>query len=168
MMGLSRRLDPRVEAALGEAAGERLLGWGTLAGGAVVVCTDQSIRFPDDRRVPWDLVIRASWSEEFLDLVVQSELGAVGEHVRLRFDQPGPVPAVVRERVEWSVVASQPVQLRHPDGRAGSAVLNARRSPQDGRVRWAVVFDRQLDSQDQGWRTAADTALSQLRAQLGV
>ncbi len=167
-MGMRRRLDPRVEHRLGEAPGERLLGWGTLADGAVVVCTDQAIRFPNDRCVPWDLVVRGSWSEEFLDLVVQEEPGAAGEHVRLRFDEPGQVPAVVRERVEWTVVTSHLADLRHPDGRAGSALLNARRSPRTGQIRWAVVFDRTLDPRDPGWRAAADAAVSRLRSQLGV
>lgn len=163
-----RTLDERAAEVLERAPGERLLAWGELVDGDVAVCTDQAIHFPVGRRAPWDLVIRGAWSEEFLDLVVQPAPGAAGEQVRLRFDEPGQVPAVVRERVQWTVVGSHRVGLVHPDGRSGSAMLNARRSPRSGEVRWAVVFDPDLDAKDPGWRSAADSALSELRAQLGV
>lgn len=167
-MGLRRGLDPRVQQALSGSKDERLLAWGELIDGTVAVCTDRALHFPADRRVPWDLVIRAAWSEEFLDLVFQAAPGAATEEVRLRFEVPGKVPAVVRERVEWSVVGSHHVQLTHPDRRTGGATLNGRRAPDTGEVRWAVVFDSGIDPADPGWRTAADAALSRLRDQLGV
>ncbi len=163
-----RQLDPRVAELLGPSGQERLLAWGELTDGTVVACTDLALHLPGHGRVPWDLVIRAAWSDEFLDVVTQAAPGAPSTHTRLRFDQPGQVPGVVRERIEWTVVASQRVPLAHPDGRAGAALLNARRSPQSGDVRWAVVFDAGLDRSDPGWRAAADAALGQLRGQLGV
>lgn len=163
-----RNVDERVTAVLGRAQADKLLAWGELVDGSVVVCTDRAIHFPVERRVPWDLVVRGAWSEEFLDLVVQPAPGARSEQVRLRFEEPGQVPAVVRERVEWTVVASHQAALVHPDGRSGSAMLNARRSPETGEVRWAVVFDPAIDARDPGWRSAADEALADLRAQLGV
>jgi hypothetical protein len=167
-MRWSRGLDPRVREALDGSRDERLLAWGELVDGSVVVCTDQAIHFPVGRRVAWDLVVRGAWSEEFLDLVVQAEPGAATEQVRLRFEEPAHVPAVVRERVEWTVMGSHPTSLMHPDGRVGSATLNARRSPATGEVRWAVVFDADIDPQDPGWRQAADAALVALREQLGI
>ena len=75
---------------------------------------------------------------------------------------------MVRERVQWTVVASHPAEIVHPDGRTGSAMLNARRSPATGEVRWAVVFDRAVDATDPAWRAAADVALADLRERLGV
>jgi len=72
------------------------------------------------------------------------------------------------EGVQWSVVSSHPEELVHPDGSTGWAMLNARRSPATGEVRWAVVFDPALDPRDPGWRAAADAALVELRGQLGV
>ena len=167
MKRLRREVDPRVAALLVDADGERLLAWGELDDGAVVACTDRAIRWAGER-VPWDLVVRGAWSEEFLDLVVQDAPGARSRQVRLRFDVPGNVPAVVRERVQWTVVASQRATLQHPDGRTGGAMLNARRSPADGEVRWGVVFDSGIDARDPGWRVAADAALADLREQLGV
>lgn len=163
-----RQLDPRVAEALADAPDERLLAWGVLTDDRVAVCTDLAIHAPEIGRVPWDLVVRGAWSEEFLDLVVQTEAGRRPTHARLRFAEPGQVPAVVRERVQWTVVASQPTDLVGPDGRRGSAMLNARRSPADGAVRWSVVFDPGIDPADPGWRAAADAALAALRAQLGA
>jgi hypothetical protein len=165
--GIRRALDPRVAALLEGAAGERLLAWGELDDAQVVVCTDHAIYWPDER-VPWDLVVRGSWFEEFLDLVVQEAPGARSRQVRLRFDDPGKVPAVVRERVQWTVVASHRITLEHPDGRTGSAMLNARRSPSTGEIRWGVVFDSGIDARDPKWRAVADRALAGLREQLGI
>ena len=113
-------------------------------------------------------MVRGAWSEEFLDLVVQSHPGGPTRQVRLRFSAPGNVPAVVKERVQWTVVASQSVELTHPSGRSGSAMLNARRSPATGEVRWAVVFGQGIDAADPAWRAAADAVLADLRSQLGV
>ena len=163
-----RKLDARVAELLGPFEAEQLLAWGVLVDGAVVACTDQAIHMPVHGRSPWDLVIRAAWNDEFLDLVLQPAPGAPSKQVRLRFDEPGEVPGVVRERIEWTVLASQRVPLAHSDGRVGAAMLNARRSPESGDVRWAVVFDPGLDRADPGWRAAADAALAELRGQLGV
>ncbi len=162
-----RPLDNRVSDVLAGSTGERLLAWGELAGGSVAVCTDVALHVPD-RRIPWELVVRAAWSEEFLDLVVQPAPGLPTAHVRLRFDAPGEVPAVVRERVEWTVLASHAVTLQLPDGTAGGATLNARRAPGTGEVRWSVAFEPGIDPADPQWRAAADQALSRIRAQTGI
>lgn len=163
-----RELDPRVADVMAGAVGERLLAWGILDDERVVVCTDLAIHVPDGRRIPWDLVVRGAWSEEFLDLLVQLAPGARATQIRLRFDEPGQVPGVVRERVQWTVVASHRVTLQHPDGRSGGAMLNARRSPQTDEVRWGVVFDPGIDPGDPGWRAVADEALTDLRDRLGA
>jgi len=167
-MRLGRRVDPRVSELLRDARGERLLAWGELIDGRVVACTDLAIHVPEQGRIPWDLVVRGAWSGEFLDLVVQMAPGQRARQLRLRFEEPGQVPGVVRERVQWTVVASQRVELRHPGGEVGAAMLNARRSPSSGEVRWAVVFDPGLDPGDPGWRSAADRALADLRQRLGA
>jgi hypothetical protein len=163
-----RELDPRVAELLAVAQGERLLAWGELTDDQVVACTDLAIHIPEVGRVGWDQVVRGSWSEEFLDLVVQETPGERPAQLRLRFEQPGQVPAVVRERVQWTVVASHRVTLQHRDGRYAMAMLNARRAPGTGEVRWGVVFDPGVDPADPGWRTAADEALADLRERLGT
>ncbi|MGB8022664.1 MAG: hypothetical protein WCF04_15660 [Candidatus Nanopelagicales bacterium] len=163
-----REPDSRVARLLEGVRGERALAWGELVDGSVAVCTEHALYTGAGARIPWDLVVRAAWSEEFLDLVAQSAPGSSTRQMRLRFRQAGEVPAVVRERVEWTVLASQHADLEHPDGRSGGATLNARRSPESGEVRWAIVFDRGLDTRDPGWREAADRALAELRSRMGV
>lgn len=165
---LRRRLDPRVAQLLAQAPAERLLAWGLLADGEVVACTQLGMYLPGPIRVQWDQVVRGAWSEEFLDLVVQLASGEQVRHIRLRFDAPGQVPGVVRERVQWTVVASHSAALVHPDGRVGTAMLNARRSPKTSEVRWTVVFGSGIDPEDLGWRHAADKALTVLRDRLGT
>jgi hypothetical protein len=167
-MRLRRALDPRVAELLSGATDERLLAWGELTDGRVVACTDLAVHIPEVGRVAWDQVVRGAWSEEFLDLVVQTAPGTRSAQLRLRFDEPGQVPAVVRERVQWTVVASHRVALMHPDGRAGTAMFNARRSPETGEIRWGVVFDAGIDPADPGWRACADEALAELRDRLGT
>ena len=86
MRGLRRGTDPRVAALLDGARGERLLAWGELDDGRVVACTDHALYWPGDR-VPWDLVIRGAWSDEFLDLVVARNITVamalvLGDHAR--------------------------------------------------------------------------------------
>ena len=163
-----RERDPRVVALLAGHERERLLGWGELVDGTVVVCTDWAIYVPEVGRIPWDSIVRGEWSEEFLDLLVQLTPGTRATHLRLRFEQPGLVPPVVRERVQWTVVASQRVEVVRSDGARGGVTFNARRSAETGDVRWAVVFDSGIDTTDPRWRAAADEALADLRSQLGV
>ena len=163
-----REIDPRVAALIESHGRERLLGWGELVDGTVVACTDWAIYLPEVGRVPWDAIVRGEWSEEFLDLLVQLKPGQKATHMRLRFEEPGLVPAVVRERVQWTVVASQPTTLRRSDGVTGGVTFNARRSAETGDVRWAVVFDPGIDVSDPRWRAAADEALAELRSQLGI
>lgn len=168
MIRRRREQDPRVVEALAGHDRERLLAWGELVDGSVVVCTDWAIYVPAVGRIAWDAVVRGEWSEEFLDLTVQLVAGQRAQHLRLRFDEPGLVPPVVRERVQWTVVTSQRAELERADGERGGVQLNARRSAQTGEVRWSVVFDTGIDARDPQWREAADAALADLRSQLGV
>ena len=103
----------RGAALLADARGERLLAWGELDDGRVVGLHGPGDPLARATGLPWDLVVRGAWSEEFLDLVVQHVPGGAAEQVRLRFDDPGQVPSVVRERVQWTVVASHPAEIVH-------------------------------------------------------
>lgn len=156
-MGLRVPSDVR-----GRAPGERVLAWATTDDGPVVA-TRSALHLPDGGRRPWDLVVNAGWEAPVLRLTVQDRPGGANRELELAVPDPGRLPAVVRERVTWSVVAEQHVAL---DGDRGARIV-ARRI-EDGGVRWAVVFDPGLDRSDPRLRDAADEALARVRASWGV
>ncbi|TAK68959.1 MAG: hypothetical protein EPO13_09375 [Actinomycetota bacterium] len=149
--------------------GERVLAWATLprAGRArsYAVATQRALHAEvlPTGRVPWDAVVRASWDEPWLDVLVDVA-GAGRRRVRLELTEPGEVPVVVRERVNASIVVAQRVELRDNAG----ARLVGRRGSDDGVLRWDVVFDAGLDPQDPMLRDLAEAALAELRSGWGV
>lgn len=147
----------RTPAAVRErAAGRDALAWAGADGGWLVATRDRLL-LPDGDEVTWDRVIRATWDTPVLELVLADR------RVRMTLDEPGRVPDVVNERVRASVVAQHHVPLR---GDAGVRLV-ARRTP-DGSVTWRVTFDTGLDPADPRLREAADAALAELRAALGL
>lgn len=123
------------------------------------------------RIVPWDQVLRADWSQEFLDLVIQAPSAPAGLSHRLRLDIPGQVPEVVRERVTWTILASQQVKLRPPGLPAIPALITARRSTRGGPVRWSVGYES--GSEPAAGRAAAyaeqaEVAIAGLAGHLGL
>lgn len=149
------------------AAGERVLAW-LPSGSSSLVATDVALLLPEGSepaRVPWDLVLRAQWAEDSLDVTVQSGPGGrpVVVHVPVTGDI-STLAGVVRERVNASIVVQDHVTL---SGTAGARVV-ARRVPGSTDLRWSVVFDPGLDPSDPALRAAADAALAELRASLGV
>ena len=149
------------------AGGERVLAW-LPSGASSLVATDVALLLPegsDPARVPWDLVLRAQWAEDALEVTVQT--GPGGRPVQLRVPVAGDVgtlAGVVRERVNASIVIQDRVPLT---ATAGARVV-ARRVPGSTDLRWSVVFDPGLDPTDPALRAAADAALAELRASLGV
>lgn len=158
-MGL-RRPPPEVRTRV---AGEQALAWAVTAQGGLAVATRAALHLPDGARRPWDLVVNAGWEPPLLRVTVQDRPGATNREVELELVEPGRLPAVVRERVTWSVVAEQHVDL---DGERGVRIV-ARRT-EDGGIRWAIVFDPGLDRSDPRLRDAADEALARVRAAWGV
>ena len=145
---------------------ERLLSWASTSGpGGFAVATDRAlyIPVPELLRLPWDLVAKATWSDDAV-LTVEGRLDRRGrDHAwRVRLVDPGAFPTVVYERVTSSVVVSERVML---DGEAGVRIV-ARRVG-DG-VRWTMTFDPGLDAHDPDLRRRADEALAELRSTLGV
>ena len=114
MIRRRRETDPRVTSLLEGHERERLLGWGELVDGTVVACTDWAIYLPETGRIPWDAIVRGEWSEEFLDLLVQLRPGQKATHMRLRFEEPGLVPAVVRDHnYLYAVAVAAETAFRH-------------------------------------------------------
>lgn len=158
------RTPPEVRA---RAGGDRVLAW-LPSGTSSVVATELAIVLPegsDPLRVPWDLVLRAQWSDGVLDLTAQDGPGGRPKLMQVPFSgDPDVLAGVVRERVNASIVVQDHVTL---SGTQGARVV-ARRVPGSTDLRWSVVFDAGLDPRDPELRARADAALAELRASLGV
>ena len=149
------------------AAPDRVLAW-TASGDSELAALDTALLLPtgsDPDRIPWDLVLRASWTEGQLEVSAQDRPGGPARTHRIAFTgSPGVLPDVVRDRVNASIVIQHHVPL---DGERGARIV-ARRTPGSTELRWSVVFDPGLDPSDPGLRAAADEALAVLRGSLGV
>jgi hypothetical protein len=149
-----RRIPDAVTARVG---GGRPLAWAA-AGEAWVVTTHDRLLLPDRDPLLWEQVVRAAWDDPVLELQIP------GETVRVVLDDPGHVPEVVNERVKASVVVQQHVALVGEKG----VRLVARRAPGGTTITWRVTYDAGLDPDDPAVRAAAEDALSELRAAIGL
>jgi hypothetical protein len=125
---------------------ERVLAWGTVAGssaepdaaddGNYVVATNLGLWWPEEppRRIPWHLILRATWSERGLTVVeadIVDDLFLIERPPRLAtLVTEGKIPPQVRKRVEGSIAGTHEVHLDD-----GPAMIIARRvSGQDGQL----------------------------------
>lgn len=123
-----------------------------------LVATRDVLILPDHDSMTWDQVIRAAWDEPVLEVQIPEGI------VRLVLDEPGSIPEVVNERVKASVVIQHHVPLVADRG----VRLVARRKPGGTEITWRVTFDPGLDPADPALRAAADGALAELRANVGL
>ncbi len=149
-----RRVPDEVSA---QVDGARPLAWAACGGGWVVATHDRLL-LPDRDPVPWEQVVRAAWDDPVMEIQIP------GETVRLVLEEPGNVPEVVNERVKASVVVQQHVALVGDKG----VRLVARRAPGGTAITWRVTYDAGLDSTDPGLQAAAEDALTELRAAIGL
>lgn len=158
-------LPAEARAALPLQPRERLLAVAPLADGAWVAATPLALVLPG-RRVDWSTVAHAEWSDTETALRVDQLAtgGAPAETHRLVLDQPNRLPEVVRERVMASIVASRHTPV---EGKAGVRVV-ARRVPGDDELIWQVVVDRGLDPADPRVQAVSETAVADLRRELGA
>jgi hypothetical protein len=122
---------------------ERVLSWGTAAGAdadgapGYVVATNHGLWWPEDppRRIPWHLIVRATWSERGLTVVeaevVDDLLLAERSPRVVALAQTGKIPPIVRRRVEGSIAATHDVRLDD-----GPARIVARRVTGQGGQLW--------------------------------
>ena len=159
-----RELVPRVD-------DERILAWGPLAHGAGwLVATSAGLRSTGERQVlRWHEVGSARWSAtaDGGGSLAVIPLAEVEPGVQARLPQrryvvsdAGQLPAVVRRRVDQTVVASQ--RSRLPDG--GAVLLVARRVPGQAVREWTVVFDDDSARSDPVSREAARAKLAEVLA----
>ena len=160
------RLPEEALAELALVRGERVLAAAPVTGAGWVAATDHALHV-GGVRLPWSCVVRAAWERADDVLVVETvaaEPGVAAATRRLPLEQPGSVPAVVRERVMDSIVVTQRVQLT---GSAGVRVV-ARRIPGSAELAWQLVLDEGLDPADPEVRAGAQAVLDAVRVATGL
>jgi len=154
---------------------ERVLAWGVLARDhGWLVATSQGLRVvPSEVTsvdqivvLPWHEIGHARWTATNdgggsfeVTALVEVEPGVQVRQTPIRYvlTDAGELPAVVRKRVDQTVVASQRAPL--PD--RGGVLLVARRVPGQAAREWSVVFDDDADRQDPVKREVARQKLAE-------
>jgi hypothetical protein len=157
---------------------ERVLAWGALARDeGWLVATSRGLRVVppavtsvgDAAVLPWHEVAEARWSATQdgggsfrVTALVDVEPGVQARQPEQRhvLTDAGDLPAVVRRRVDQTVVASQ----RSPLPGGGGVLLVARRIPGQTGREWTVVFDDDARRSDPVAREAARQKLADLVA----
>jgi hypothetical protein len=157
---------------------ERVLAWGTFARDeGWLVATSRGLRIvppevtsvADAEVLPWHEVAEARWSATTdgggsfrVTALREVEPGVQARQPERRhvLDDAGDLPAVVRRRVNQTVVASQ----RSPLPGGGGVLLVARRVPGQAVREWTVVFDDDARRSDPVAREAARQKLADLVA----
>jgi hypothetical protein len=157
---------------------ERVLAWGTLAReGGWLVATSRGLRIvppqvtsvADAQVVPWHEVGTAHWTAAAdsggsfrVTPLTEVEPGVQARLPEQRYvlTDAGDLPAVVRRRVDQTVVASH----RSPLPGGGGVLLVARRVPGQAVREWSVVFDDDSRRSDPEAREAARQKLADLVA----
>ncbi|SOE02046.1 hypothetical protein [Blastococcus haudaquaticus] len=157
---------------------ERVLAWGTLARDeGWLVATSRGLRavplevtsVEDVRVLRWHEVAEARWTATgdgggsfVVTALVEVEPGVQARERAQRhvLTDAGDLPAIVRRRVDETVVASQ----RSPLPGGGGVLLVARRIPGQPVREWTVVFDDDERRSDPEAREAARRKLADLVA----
>lgn len=157
---------------------ERVLAWGTLTRDAGwLVATSVGLRVvptevtsvQDGVVLPWHEIAHAQWTATNdgggsfrITALVEVEPGVQARQPETRhvLSDAGDLPAVVRKRVDHTVVASQ----RSPLPGGGGVLLVARRIPGRPGREWSVVFDDDDRRNDAEAREVARRKLAELVA----
>lgn len=157
---------------------ERVLAWGPLARDeGWLVATSRGMRIvpaqvtsvADSAVLPWHQIGHARWSATSdgggtfaVTPLAEVEPGVQARRpvVRHELTDAGDLPAVVRRRVDHTVVVSQRAPL--PDG--GGVLLVARRLPGQAGREWSVVFDDDAHRSDPVARETARQKLAEVVA----
>ena len=150
---------------------ERVLAATRAVDGTWLVATRERLaaRRPDGTvvRLRWEEVQRAEWDRDSATLTVQAvrDYGEPVDASAYEVEELGPLLALVRERVDASVV----LQRRVPVVGKRGFTLVARRAPTGaGGLTWAFEFDPGIDPDDAVVGAATDLALSEAKESLGL
>ena len=123
------------------------------------MATDRAL-VTDAGRLAWSDIGHAQWLDEEAVLAVEP-VDPDEPGLRLSLPDPGRVPETVHERVMASIVVSRRVPV------PGGAVRVVGRDDGSGEIVWQVIADAGVDAEAPDVRTAADSAVFTLRAELG-
>ena len=118
-------------------------------------------------RLRWEEVQRAEWDRDSLTLTVQAvrDYGEPVATTTYQVEEPGVLVALVRERVDASVVLQRRIPVV---GKRGFTVV-ARRPPSgEAELSWSFEFDPGIEPEDAVVAAAADLALSEAKESLGL
>jgi hypothetical protein len=166
-MALFRRREaPPPEMVARLSTDERVLSWGDVASGGVLLATPRGLWWPGTdgpRLIRWQHVNKAVWSDGRLTVieaeVVDDLLLVDRPPLSVELSTPRDLPAAVRKRVEANVVRSE---LRAIGG--GQARFVARRIPGRDGVVWWVRLESGLPDTDLV-RSLVRAAVAALRAE---
>ncbi len=160
---------------------ERVTGWARTGDGAVVattsrglfVATPASLRQHSPLRLPWQQIVKATWSDGTLTVVPSQEIeeaaGARSAVItdappyRWRLPHPGNVPAEIRTRVTRSIAYSQ----RHALINTQIWIVARRVAGRDG-LEWMLRLGPDTNWEDPAVQEAAFASLARVRAQESV
>ena len=141
----------------------RVLAWCAAGEGGFAAATDERLRCSDpELDARWPQILGAAWDAPMMELTLWGA-GSAGT-VRLRLEDAGVLPQVVRERIMASLLVQQHVAIV---GERGVRFL-ARRDPTTDEVSWQRVVDPGLDIADPQVAAAVDRAQRELQQAFGV
>ena len=161
---------PPEVASTGVLPGEKVLASARAVDGTWLLATRERLAaVRDDQvvRLRWEEVHRAEWDRDTATLTVEPvrDYGQPVVGAAYEVEEPGPLLAFVRERVDASVLLQRRVAVF---GKRGFTVV-ARRPPSgDGELTWSFEFDPGIDPDDAVVATATDLALGEAKESLGL
>jgi len=164
-----RALPATLRTRLAFAPGERTLMVGRDAdGGYALVATDRGLHHRSGRdgwsQLGWEQVTRVAWDTSADSLIVTGLANAAPMPAIVPLRRRGSWPELAQERITHTRLVRQHVML---DGQQ-RVVIEVRRHPVTGELRWALASGRKLDAGDQDVRRQIERAATELCADLGI
>ncbi len=171
-------VPPGVRAALPLVSGDRVLATANSGQSAYLVATSAALCLvtsnPESKvnpflltwRIRWDQIDNARWDAPDLTLIVSvagSDETDGPRQVVVEVDKTANLPAVVRDRVNESILASEMIPVE-----GGSVRAVARRHSETNETIWRVTTAAGTNLDDPDVRKQAEAGLAVLRSRLGV